>query len=226
MREVNISPHNIVIRLLPSIIRFEQLLPADAVNTRDIYCDRRWKALQFLKTNGIIIDFTLIEGLHRWESEIEIKLDAEIFKNILTIVDEEMKKRTYKKKTQLETSLDVFWEMLHPKIVKIAKSRFETKHYADSVEAALKEVNIVVKSIIKQKTGQEYDGADLMNRAFSPQSPIIALDDLSTERGKSIQKGYMQIFSGAMTGIRNPKAHENIKIDEKKAIHFLFLSTF
>ncbi|MBA7577516.1 hypothetical protein ES708_19369 [subsurface metagenome] len=35
----------------------------------------------------------------------------------------------------------------------------------------------------------------------------------------------MQIFSGAMTGIRNPKAHENITIDSQRAIHFLFLAS-
>ncbi len=35
----------------------------------------------------------------------------------------------------------------------------------------------------------------------------------------------MQVFAGAMTGIKNPKAHENIVIDEVKAIHFLFLAS-
>jgi len=51
------------------------------------------------------------------------------------------------------------------------------------------------------------------------------LSDLSTQTGKDIQKGYMQIFSGAMTGIRNPKVHDNIEIDDKRAIHFLFLAS-
>lgn len=120
---------------------------------------------------------------------------------------------------------NVFWDLLHPKIVEVSKNRFETKHFADSVEAALKEVNNIVKVIVKQRTGQEYDGADLMNRAFSLQNPIIVLDDLSTKTGKNIQKGYMQIFSGAMTGIRNPKAHENVTIERQRTIHFLFLAS-
>ena len=54
-----------------------------------------------------------------------------------------------------------------------------------------------------------------MNRAFSLKNPIIILDDLSTQTGKDIQIGYMQIFSGAMTGIRNPKAHDTIKQEDK-----------
>lgn len=122
-------------------------------------------------------------------------------------------------------AISYFWDLLHPKIVEVSKSRFETNHHADSVEAALKEVNKIVKSIVKQKTDLEFDGANLMNRAFSVNKPIIILDDLSTQTGKDIQLGYMQIFSGTMTGIRNPKAHENIIIDKQRAIHFLFLSS-
>ena len=35
----------------------------------------------------------------------------------------------------------------------------------------------------------------------------------------------MEIFAGAMTGIRNPKAHMNIEIGRERAIHFLFLAS-
>jgi hypothetical protein len=40
-----------------------------------------------------------------------------------------------------------------------------------------------------------------------------------------MQKGYMLIFQGAITGIRNPKAHSNIIIDEKRGIHHLHLAS-
>jgi hypothetical protein len=46
-----------------------------------------------------------------------------------------------------------------------------------------------------------------------------------SESGRNIQQGYMDIFAGAMTGIRNPKAHGNIQIDSKQAIHLLFLAS-
>jgi hypothetical protein len=35
----------------------------------------------------------------------------------------------------------------------------------------------------------------------------------------------MGIFAGAMIGIRNPKAHDNIKITEKRARHFIYLAS-
>ena len=78
-------------------------------------------------------------------------------------------------------------------------------HFADSVEAA--------------------DGSSLMKKTFSVNQPKIAFDDNSTETGRNIQQGYMELFSGAMIGIRNPKAHANITISRERAIHFLFLAS-
>lgn len=118
-----------------------------------------------------------------------------------------------------------FWTRLHPSVVQASRTRFETGHYADAVEAALKELNQRVKDHVRKKTWQELDGAGLMTTAFSPKNPVIVLADLSTADGKNIQQGYMQIFAGAMTGIRNPKAHSNVSIDEKRAIHHLHLAS-
>jgi len=117
------------------------------------------------------------------------------------------------------------WNLIHPEIVRIAKSRFETNHFADAVEAALKGVNERVRQIFVGARGEERDGASLMNEAFSPKSPVLVLGDLSTMSGRDMQLGYMQIFSGSMTGIRNPKAHGNVDIDATRAAHFLFLAS-
>jgi uncharacterized protein (TIGR02391 family) len=124
-----------------------------------------------------------------------------------------------------QDSDESIWSDIHPKIVSVVKTRFETEHYADAVESALKEVNSVVKDIVRRKTGNELDGANLMRTAFSPNNPIIVLDDLSTETGRNIQQGYMEIFAGAMIGIRNPKAHDNITITEIRAKHFIYLAS-
>ena len=62
-----------------------------------------------------------------------------------------------------------------------------------------------------------------MNRIFSVKDPIIELEDLTNESGVNVQKGYMQMLAGAMTGIRNPKAHANVVITKEEAINSLFL---
>ncbi len=121
--------------------------------------------------------------------------------------------------------VDDFWADLHPAVVRTAKPRFEAQNYADAVEAALKEVNSIIKDHVRRKTGKELDGATLMQTAFSPKAPIIVLDDLTTESGRNVQQGYMQLYAGAMVGIRNPKAHANLTIDAKRAKHHLHIAS-
>ncbi|HZV35503.1 MAG TPA: TIGR02391 family protein [Verrucomicrobiae bacterium] len=58
-----------------------------------------------------------------------------------------------------ESSMDApkpldFWSQLHPEVVKHAKSRYETGHYADAVEAALKALNEIVKNFSENNNWQ------------------------------------------------------------------------
>jgi uncharacterized protein (TIGR02391 family) len=107
----------------------------------------------------------------------------------------------------------------------LAKDRFTATHYADAVESAFKAQNVEVRNRVKARAGQELDGASLMNTAFSPNAPIVVLDDLNTQSGRDAQLGYMQIFAGSMTGIRNPKAHDIVQITPERTIHLLFLAS-
>ena len=118
-----------------------------------------------------------------------------------------------------------FWGLLHPSVTGVAKDRFDSGHYADAVEAALKALNVATKKLYSAKVGKELDGVSLMRQAFRVDNPVIVLDDLETETGKSIQQGYMDLFAGAIAGIRNPKAHDNIVINEERAIHHLFVTS-
>ncbi len=133
--------------------------------------------------------------------------------------------KLYKTGREPEATIVDFWALIHTSITNISKTRFDSGHFADSVEAALKEVNVRVKEIYRTRTGKEDDGASLMKKAFSVNRPVIQLDDIVNETGRNIQQGYMELFSGAMIGIRNPKAHANITITRERAIHFLFLSS-
>lgn len=129
------------------------------------------------------------------------------------------------KRRQEEIQQTGIWDLMNGEVVEIAKPRFLAGHYADAVEAALKEINSRVKQRYKSATGDELDGVPLMRKAFTPSAPIIVFDDLSSETGRNIQQGYMELFAGAMAGIRNPKAHSNIVISPERAIHHLMLAS-
>jgi uncharacterized protein (TIGR02391 family) len=121
--------------------------------------------------------------------------------------------------------IDLGWAIIHPEIVNVAKSRFDSRHFADAAEAAFKLINERMKEIVKDRTGLECDGVTLMQRAFSKDKPVLRLGDLSTMMGEDMQVGYQQIFSGAIRGIRNPKAHANVQIDAVRSMHFISLAS-
>lgn len=118
-----------------------------------------------------------------------------------------------------------FWEFVHPRIRTLARPRFEAGFFGDAVEASFKEVNDAVKRLMRETTGNELDGAALMRTAFSPKNPILRLTPLETETDCNVQEGYMQIFAGAMTGVRNPQAHGNLDPDSTSALHLICLAS-
>ena len=122
-------------------------------------------------------------------------------------------------------NLGDFWSLIYPEIVSVSKKRFEAGQFSDAVEAAFKHFNSVVKGLASLRGKVIKDGASLMNYVFSANKPIIELSDLTTETGRNIQQGYMQMFAGGMIGIRNPKAHEILNITPTRAIHFLFVAS-
>ena len=88
---------------------------------------------------------------------------------------------------------------------KHTEKRFLNGHYQDAVLEAFKYLNNYVKLRVKIQA----DGSKLMQHAFSAANPILKLNSFITKSEKDEQQGYMDIFAGSMTGIRNPRAHEN-----------------
>ena len=115
------------------------------------------------------------------------------------------------------------WALIHPSIAEVSKKRIKDEYFADAVEAACKTLNARVRAIVLDQTGEELDGAGLMRKAFSPRNPIISIAPSFSKSGNDIQQGYMDIFAGVMTGIRNPKAHDNETITKEDALRKLVM---
>ena len=117
-------------------------------------------------------------------------------------------------------------DVLHPAVVRVAESRMKSGHYADAVESAFKEVNSAVKAKVRSRLSDELDGTKLMQRVFSQDNPVLLVGgDLDTKTNKDTQLGYMMMFSGAMSAIRNPKAHGNMTISKDDAIRNLMFAS-
>ena len=125
----------------------------------------------------------------------------------------------------LKQDNEAFWSHIHPLILYVSEYKLMDGHYADAVESAMKAINSRLKNIYRKERSEELDGSALMTAIFSPKNPVLVFEDMSTDSGKNVQLGYMQIFQGIMTGIRNPTAHDNLSITRESAIKKLILAS-
>lgn len=107
---------------------------------------------------------------------------------------------------------------LHPAIERAAGQLFKDGHYANAVEDAVKALN----NLVRLNSGiDDKDGTQLMEFVFSPKNPFLKFNSLSDQFDLDEQKGFMMMFSGAVSGLRNPRAHKIIKDDPEMAIEFI-----
>ncbi|MEZ3453116.1 MAG: TIGR02391 family protein [Oscillospiraceae bacterium] len=119
------------------------------------------------------------------------------------------------------------WNHIHPQIAAVSKQLYLDGHYSNASCDAFIEVNDRVKKIfhILQPNEKVPDGDSAMKMVFSANSPIVELCDRSTDSGQNTQKGYMEMLSGAMSALRNPKAHANITITADDAMRRLMFAS-
>jgi len=122
---------------------------------------------------------------------------------------------------------------LHPVIKNASEKLFKDKHYAQAIFEAYK----ALINYVKEKSNKKkLDGYELMRAVFDVEydkenfnikkKPILQLNELQTREDLDEQKGFMQLFMGAVMGIRNPSAHGLIKHEDpfKVLEHLSFAS--
>lgn len=119
------------------------------------------------------------------------------------------------------------WALIHPMIISVSKNQFIDGYYAEAAENAFKEINSRVKKIyhILDPASAIPDGKDVMNKVFTPNNPMLELCDRSTDSGQNIQLGFKEMFSGSMSALRNPKAHENIQLTSDDAMRQIIFAS-
>ena len=113
------------------------------------------------------------------------------------------------------TWVDLFENLVTSEPLRQASgSLFRDGHYARSVEEAYK----CLDNAVREKSGLSSQYGDaLMRSAFSANNPVLKLNDVQTQSERDEQRGYMDIYAGAMTGIRNPRAHDHQLVDSPEA---------
>lgn len=81
------------IHLLPSLVRFSALFPADTIGMRDKYCETRWDSLKYLKEKGVIDEFKHNSAFHRWDTIVTVTLKLSKFDEFYRKIKDEYVKR-------------------------------------------------------------------------------------------------------------------------------------
>lgn len=118
--------------------------------------------------------------------------------------------------------------MLHPNIQKVSEKLYRDGSYAEAACNAFIEINSRLKELYRAAYPESEnipDGQSLMNKVFAENDPVLEAGDRTTQTGKDIHSGTRFLFAGAMAALRNPKAHENIKIGKDDSMRRLIFAS-
>jgi uncharacterized protein (TIGR02391 family) len=114
---------------------------------------------------------------------------------------------------------------VHPDVLKFCRAELLQENYFHAVFEATKSV----AEKIREKTGLTGDGADIVDKAFGLNSPLLAINTLTTETEQSEQKGFANLLRGTFGTFRNVTAHVpriTWRIEEQDALDLLSLISY
>lgn len=113
---------------------------------------------------------------------------------------------------------------LHSRLYEASRHLFENGHFAQATFEASKVLEQVLKERLAgnpRAAGQS--GTSLVNLAFSEQQPLLRINRLRTQTDKDEHNGIRFLLAGTLMAIRNPLAHEDIRLDPYEALEKLVL---
>lgn len=93
---------------------------------------------------------------------------------------------------------------MHHEVLKYCRTELLQDNYFHAVFEASKGL----AQRIRDLSGIQGDGAALVDRVFSIERPILAINTLQTETEKTEHKGFAALLKGCFGAVRNPLAHE------------------
>jgi uncharacterized protein (TIGR02391 family) len=109
---------------------------------------------------------------------------------------------------------------VHSSVLQFCKSELLQENYFHAVLEATKSVS----QRIREMTGLDLDGSELVDQAFGSNAPKLAINRFDTETLRMAQRGFAHLLRGIVGMFRNPTAHApkiSWPIDEDEALDML-----
>jgi hypothetical protein len=114
---------------------------------------------------------------------------------------------------------------LHPWVWSGAKSLWQSGHFREAVEGAIRKLNAETQNKVGRRDVSE---TNLFKHAFSLDEPkagnarLRRMKDDGSDTYRSVQRGAMNLAEGVFAGIRNPLSHEaDQELSEQEALEYL-----
>lgn len=93
---------------------------------------------------------------------------------------------------------------VHPDVIRFCKSELLVDNY---FHATLESVKSIADKL-RTRTGIDEDGANLVDKIFSGDTPLLAINSRRTKSERDEQIGFANLVKGVFGMFRNPTAHE------------------
>ena len=101
---------------------------------------------------------------------------------------------------------ELHWRHLTPELKSRVNKYYINHQFGEAADLSTK----IYCEEIRNKTGLDLDGPDLIGKAFGGSDPKIRVADITSVTGKNIQQGQEAMSRGLLMGFRNPMAHAPI----------------
>jgi uncharacterized protein (TIGR02391 family) len=92
---------------------------------------------------------------------------------------------------------------IHPEVLKYCRTELLQDNYFHAVFEATKGLS----QRIREMSGVDADGAELVDTVFPSKMPILAINTMQTQSERSEHIGFAMLIKGCVGAIRNPMAH-------------------
>ena len=179
------------------------------------------------RINNLLSFFKRIGSQNNWNVLPFPNCQITSIRNDLTIIANDISKEythfsneLFRLKDMLFVNYGCFNPTIFGQIVAILKAlEYDINHPQTDIWS------MIHNRIIKSSKQLYLDGYDAMNKVFSD-NPLVEICDRSTETGKNIHNGTRFMLAGAMSALRNPKAHSNtITISKEECMRRLMFAS-
>lgn len=113
--------------------------------------------------------------------------------------------------------------VLHSRIEAVVRQLLMDGHYALAIQRAC----IVLEQMVQERAGRtDLSGAPLMRAVFGTSAPSLRFEPLSSDPRGGEQDGLMQLYTGAMLALRNPRAHAIVEDPLDRTLEVLGFISF